>query len=235
MTGTISILHISDLHRSKGSEISNTALLASLVNDSDKYTTHESPKIKLPDLIIVSGDVIHGSIKSDGSELEVQVQYDEAIEFLNQLTNHFLNGDKKKIIVIPGNHDVDWKFSKDSMTKVDGDKVFDTGGKVKAEVLKEAINQNSKMRWNWRDLSFYDITHYEKYSKRLEAFSNFYSTFYAGTRQFSLDPAKQYDIFDLPNFNLTIVAFNSCLYRRCQFEIARVFQKRKIDFSYMAS
>jgi predicted MPP superfamily phosphohydrolase len=66
-----SILHISDLHRSKGCEITNASLLASLVTDKDKYTTGEDPKIKAPDLIIVSGDVIRGSIKHDGSEVEV--------------------------------------------------------------------------------------------------------------------------------------------------------------------
>lgn len=210
MIGKTSILHISDLHRSNGSEITNTALIASLLNDNDKYTTLETPKIKSPDIIIVSGDIIRGSVKQDGSEIEVQAQYEEALEFLNQLTDVFLNGDKEKIIIIPGNHDVDWKFSKESMLKIGNDKVFDATGKVKNQILKETINHSSKVRWNWRDLSFYEITDYEKYNKRLEAFSNFYSIFYDGKRQFSLDPSKQYDIFDLPTYNLTIAAFNSC-------------------------
>jgi hypothetical protein len=48
----------------------------------------KTPKIQSPDLIIVSGDVIRGSIKPDGSEVEVQNQYEEAIDFLNELTNH---------------------------------------------------------------------------------------------------------------------------------------------------
>lgn len=210
MKGTISILHISDLHRSKGFEITNSSLLASLVNDKDKYTVNEAPQIKAPDLIIVSGDVIRGSIKPDGSEAEVQEQYLEALEFLNELTKHFLGGDKKRLIVIPGNHDVDWKFSKNSMTKIEKDMVFDTPDNVKNQLLKDAINQNSKVRWNWRDLSFYEITDYEKYHKRLEAFSNFYSAIYNSERQYSLDPSKQHDIFDYPLFNLTVVAFNSC-------------------------
>ena len=210
MTEKVSVLHISDLHRSKGAEITNAALLASLVKDNDKYTVHEKPQIKSPDIIIVSGDVIRGSVKQDGSEVEVQGQYDEAVEFLNQLTAQFLNGDKKRIIIIPGNHDVDWKFSKESMIKIESDKIFDALGKVKNQILKDAINQKSKVRWNWRDLSFYEISDYEKYNKRLEAFSNFYTTFYEGTRQFSLNPTEQYNIFDLPNFNLTIVAFSSC-------------------------
>ena len=210
MKGIVSIMHISDLHRSKGCEITNASLLASLVNDKDKYTSSEDPKIKAPDLIIVSGDVIRGSIKPDGSEEEVQEQYEEAIKFLNDLTTHFLAGDKNRLILIPGNHDIDWKFSKDSMVKIEKEEVFDAQDKVKNQLLKDAINTNSKIRWNWRDLSFYEITSYEMYHKRLEAFSNFYSSFYGDGKQYSLDPTKQYNIFDLPIYNLTIVAFNSC-------------------------
>lgn len=210
MKGIVSILHISDLHRSNGCEITNASLLASLVNDRDKYTSSEDPKIKAPDLIIVSGDVIRGSIKPDGSEEEVKEQYEEALKFLNDLATHFLDGDKKRLILIPGNHDIDWKFSRDSMAKIDKEAVFDANDKVKNHLLKDAINTNSKIRWNWRDLSFYEITSYEMYHKRLEAFSNFYSSFYGGGKQYSLDPTKQYDIFDLPIYNLTIVAFNSC-------------------------
>src|SRR5438094_10183200 len=109
MESKISIMHISDLHRSKGCEISNVALLSSLLKDRDRYSVSESPKIQSPDIIIVSGDVIRGSVKPDGSEVEVQNQYDEATSFLNDLTKHFLDGNKNKIIVIPGNHDIDWK------------------------------------------------------------------------------------------------------------------------------
>jgi predicted phosphodiesterase len=211
MKGIISILHISDLHRSKGGEITNRALLSSLINDRDKYTQRETPRIKKPDLIIVSGDVIRGSINPTGSEEEVKGQYDEAIEFLNELTKFFLNGNKNRIIVIPGNHDVDWKFSKESMTKIESSKVFDSStNNVKSKYLKEAINQHSNIRWNWNDLSFYEITEQSKYKARLEAFANFYGKFYERKRNYSVEPDKQYDIFDIPDFNFTIAAFSSC-------------------------
>ena len=84
MGSKLSILHISDLHRSKGCEISNVALLSSLLQDKDRYSVSENPKIQSPDIIIVSGDVIRGSIKPDGSEEEVLNQYEEAIAFLNE-------------------------------------------------------------------------------------------------------------------------------------------------------
>jgi len=210
MDSKLSILHISDLHRSKGCEISNVALLSSLLKDKDRYSVSESPKIKSPDIIIVSGDVIRGSIKPDGSEEEVQNQYDEAIAFLNDLTHHFLDGNKNRIVIIPGNHDIDWKFSKESMEKIESSVVLDEKNNLKWEILKEALNQTSITRWSWKDLSFYRITDVSKYNKRLEAFANFYHAFYEGKRTYSIEPKEQFDIFDFPEFNLTIAAFNSC-------------------------
>lgn len=210
MNRKISILHISDLHRSKGCEISNVALLSSLIKDKDRYSVSELPKIKSPDIIVVSGDVIQGSVSLTGSEEEVQSQYDEAISFLNDLVKHFLDGNKNRIVIVPGNHDVDWKFSKESMEKIDSTKIFDEENTLKWEILKEALNQNSTTRWSWKDLSFYKITDIDKYNRRLEAFANCYATFYEGKRSYSIDPKEQYDIFDFPEYNLTIAAFNSC-------------------------
>ena len=48
------------------------------------------------------------------------------------------------------------------------------------------------------------------YLQRMNAFAEFYSRFYDGQRTFALDPAKQIDIFDYPELNLTIVGFSSC-------------------------
>lgn len=210
MTKKVSLLHISDLHRSHGSEISNTALLSSLINDCEKYSKTETPRIRKPDIIVVSGDVIRGSTNPASSAVEISNQYKEADEFLEQLANHFVNGNKKRIVIIPGNHDIDWKFSRESMDKIDNSKVFDEKSNVKSELLKESINQNSSTRWSWKDISFYQITDVKKYDQRLEAFSQFYSGFYGSDRKYSLDPREQFDIFDYPEFNITIVAFNSC-------------------------
>jgi hypothetical protein len=210
MASKLSILHISDLHRSKGCEISNVALLSSLVKDRDRYSVSENPKIQSPDIIIASGDIIRGSIKPDGSEEEVQNQYEEAIAFLNELTNYFLEGNKNRIVIIPGNHDIDWKYSKESMEIIDSSKVLDEKRNLKCEILKEVLNNISITRWSWKDLSFYRIADINKYNKRLEAFAIFYQSFYEGKRTYSLEPKEQFDIFDYPEFNLTITTFNSC-------------------------
>jgi 3',5'-cyclic AMP phosphodiesterase CpdA len=210
LKGITSILHISDLHRTSDGKIKNAGLLASLINDLDKYTNHESPRVKSPSLIIVSGDIIQGSVKTTDAEAEIEQQYAEAVEFLNNLATYFLNGDISKIIVMPGNHDIDWRCSKSSMVKIERENTSESSEKVKNNLSKELINKNSKIRWSWGDLSFYEIIDENNYNGRLEAFSRFYSTFYKGKRLYTLNPEEQFDIFDYSDLNLTVVAFNSC-------------------------
>lgn len=70
----VSILHISDLHRSPDDPISNDVLISSLVADRDHYVA-EDPPVPAPEAIIVSGDLIQGAsldipipkLKSSGS------------------------------------------------------------------------------------------------------------------------------------------------------------------------
>ena len=212
MPDRISILHISDLHRSKGSPISNTALISSLISDREKYIGEETPKIYSPTLIIVSGDIIRGSSNPNSQESikEIEDQYKEADEFLTALADNFLEGEKKRIIVIPGNHDIDWKYSKDSMEKLENADVLDSRNIVNWAILKDSLRPQSNTRWSWKDLSFYKITRPDIYDKRLEAFSKFYYNFYDGHRSYSLTPSEQYDVFDYSELDLSIVAFNSC-------------------------
>ena len=48
------------------------------------------------------------------------------------------------------------------------------------------------------------------YDARLEAFCNFYRSFYGGHRVYSLAPTDQLDIFDYPEFAITFGTFCSC-------------------------
>src|SRR5205823_5160066 len=103
----VSILHISDLHRDPDNPIRNDVLLDSLENDRRHYCAEETPSVRRPDLIIVSGDIIHG-IKSDAPEPDKKLreQYHEALDFLNVLTDRFVAGDRGRVVIVPGNHDV---------------------------------------------------------------------------------------------------------------------------------
>jgi hypothetical protein len=96
------------------------------------------------------------------------------------------------------------------MQKVEQKNYLDNMGKIKWEIYKQSMKSDSPMRWSWKELSFFKITDEKLYEKRLEAFSGFYEKFYEGKRTYSLDSAKQFDIFDFPDFNLAVVAYNTC-------------------------
>ena len=94
-----SILHISDLHKGENNDFDH--LFASLCNDADSYD-QDIPK---PEFIVVCGDLAEGANGEDAEEKIVK-QYQEVESFLDKLVRHFLNGDKSRIIIVPGNHDL---------------------------------------------------------------------------------------------------------------------------------
>lgn len=201
----LTIAHISDLHRSSDNPISNIALLNSLIRDMDVYTEQGIDK---PDLLIVSGDIVQG----DSDTGLLKKQYDEALDFLNNLAVNLFDGDKSRIILIPGNHDINWAESIKSMKIIEEKEITDTNGDIRNSILKEAIKINSNVKWSWADRSFYRITNEETYQNRLSHFSEFYRKFYDGKRVYSLDPNKQFDFFEFPELAITIVGFNSCFH-----------------------
>lgn len=201
----LNIAHFSDLHRSSDNPISNVALLNSLMHDMDIYTAQGISK---PDILIVSGDLVQGHANT----VLLKSQYDEALDFLNKLADNLFNGDKSKIILVPGNHDISWSESKNSMVKIEEKEVTDDDGALINGILNEAIKINSNVKWSWDDRSFYRITNDKVYQKRLSYFCEFYNKFYDGHRSYSLDPDKQFDLFDFPDLGVTIVGFNSCFH-----------------------
>ena len=103
----LSILHISDLHCDPDGPMNRAMLLESLKRDRDKYSREEDPLVSAPDIIIVSGDVVQG-VKSGvpNAQTLVKQQYEEALVFLEELTSEFVSGDRQRVVVVPGNHDV---------------------------------------------------------------------------------------------------------------------------------
>ena len=201
----LSILHISDLHRDSRNPIRNDVLLDSLENDCRHFSAEEDPKVRAPDLIVVSGDIIEG-IKSDVPQPEERLreQYERALDFLSRLSEHFVASNRNRVVIVPGNHDVSSYHLDKSLAPVDilPDR--------KRELVKELFSPGSSLRWSWRDLQLKRIAEPTLYIERMAAFSQFYSDFYEGRRIYDLDPAKQVDIFDYPEFDLTIVGFSSC-------------------------
>lgn len=197
------ILHISDLHKPQNSSYKN--LCESLFVDSDRY---EKDGIKKPEIIVVSGDLIEGTKNDDMMQAaeEIRVQYQEVAVFLNELVNLFLDGDKSRIVIVPGNHDVYRNASSASMKKeyVSGEKEIRN---------RRRLVGVGDQRWSWKDLSFYSIENQEKYESRFDLFVEFYNNFYAGLhpkRMWEVPCEKNAQIIDLPEYNLCFLALNSC-------------------------
>ena len=203
----LSVLHISDIHRGTENRLGNPILLDSLKRDRDHYTSQETPNIRPPDLIIVSGDLIQG-VKDAVSDAETALrhQYDQALEFLNGLVDEFVGGCKRRIVVVPGNHDVSNYHFRQSLEPI----YMDTGIKTKRKLVEKLFTPESPLRWSWPEFSLYKIARPEVYKLRFAAFVDFYNRFYDEHRAYSVEPEKQFDVFDFPDWDVTVVGFCSC-------------------------
>lgn len=189
-----SILHISDIHRGPNSDLNN--LYESLVHDS---ITCESEGMVKPSIIVVSGDIAEGA-KGDKAEAIIRQQYKEAGEFLDKLTTYFLNGEKRRLIMVPGNHDMNREMSKVGMREYE----------LKKDDNPKQIKRQTTKRWSWENLKFYEISDEEAYARRFDLFVEFYNSFYTGIRSIAGNPEKFSDVVDLEDYGISFALFNSC-------------------------
>jgi hypothetical protein len=204
-TMTLSVLHISDLHRDPDNPIGNQVLLSSLLRDRDRYTSVEDPRITAPNFIIVSGDIVQG-VKHGAPDAETLLtrQYEEAIVFLNALAREFVDGEKDRVAVVPGNHDVSDDVFRQSLNRINVD------ADARKALVGQLFRQDSPLRWNWDELALYKIIDPAIYNGRLAAFCEFYRDFYENRRSYDIDPSRQLDIFDRPDLGIAAVGFSSC-------------------------
>ena len=197
------ILHISDLHRSREEPIDNDSLIAALLGDSDRYLG-ETPQVPQPGAIVISGDLIQGArIDADKWGDSMRDQYQVAGAFLDQLAKRFLAGDRSKIIVAPGNHDVCWNTSFAAMERVPVDQ-------MPQDVHSALIEPDSDYRWSWRELALYRIRDHDTYAKRLGFYWDFVEDFYKGVcLPLPIDRKRGYQLFELLNRKIVVAAFDS--------------------------
>ena len=159
----VSLLHISDLHRDRSHPLTNAALLDSLARDKEHYGC-ESPAIRLPDLILVSGDLVSG-IKTTAPDAvnELDRQYDEAYAFLTGLADLFLAGDHNRIVIVPGNHDVSYPHVYLSLKEIHFARGEPTADAMIAEYVRKLYSPGSSLRWSWNSLCFYELIDTEQY------------------------------------------------------------------------
>lgn len=189
----ISILHISDLHKRPGTDYDS--LFESLLNDR---VSLERESIKLPDYIVVSGDLIQGSEQQE----EIDAQYREVRQFFDRLASDYLNGHKERILIVPGNHDVSFATSKLSM---------DPQPEADYDInLKDYRMGDPLLRWNWKNHTFYRITRPDVYLRRLDAYIQFYNNFFDGIRSYPKGIFSGVDCITFPKDNIAFTLFNSC-------------------------
>lgn len=165
------ILHISDLHRTPGHHVTNDELISALIRDRAAYTGSVRP-IRAPDAIVVSGDIVQGvPLGTANSASVLRAQYDEALKFLTELTDRFLAGDRSRVVIVPGNHDIDWNVAKAAMRLVEAEKA--------PKDLPQALYElDSIYRWSWKTRELFEVYDQEAYGKRLDAFWDFFEKFY---------------------------------------------------------
>lgn len=201
-----SILHISDLHRDLSDEVANGWLLDSLERDFDQFKDQD-PIIVRPALCVVSGDLVCGvKPNATDSDKELERQYEQAAEFFVGLADRFFDGNRERVIILPGNHDVSFNDVMGSVQKIE----IPAEPERKAKLVSELFTPNSRLRWSWRELCFFKITDDVRYCNRFRHFATTYERFYQGHRSYPSAPEHQFDVFDYPDLSFCVVALNSC-------------------------
>lgn len=197
------LLHISDLHRSPRDPIENGPLLGALLSDRDRYLA-ETPIVWTPDAAIVSGDIIQGvGLGVADYAAELDRQYAVAHEFLVRLAERFFDGDRSRIVLVPGNHDVCWNTALSAMTELVPE---DPPVKASASLFRASSN----MRWNWKTRTIFQITDTAAYMRRLDAYWRFVEGFYndAGLKH-ALDRERGFNLFELDSGRIVVAALES--------------------------
>lgn len=197
------ILHISDLHRSPTDPIENSTLLGSLLSDLDRYKI-ESTSIPAPDAAIVSGDIIQGvNLTLTGYADELTRQYDVAFNLLATLTDRMFEGDRSKVVIVPGNHDVCWNTAKSAMrdyVETDPPKKFSA----------KSFSSDTSFRWDWSTRKIFEIADEEIYKRRLDAYWRFIAKFYEGAPlAHTIDAARGFNLFSLDKGRILVAALES--------------------------
>ena len=198
-----SILHLSDLHRSEAEPISNETLIASLQADCDRFAM-ETPMIRQPDAIVVSGDIVLGASPGQPDFANIlKVQYELAQDFLVRLTERLFAGDRSRVVLVPGNHDCCWNTAFSGMTLVEEKD-------VPVNLLGELETPNSPLRWNWRERRLYRISKWDAYARRLDSYWDFVDGFYKGHElKFPIRRDTGYNLFELDGGRILVAAFES--------------------------
>jgi hypothetical protein len=198
-----SVLHISDLHRSKSEPLDNDSLMGALSADLPRYMAG-IPAVPKPRAIIISGDLIQGAPPSDPDFREtIRVQYSDAYDLLCRLADTFLGGDRSQIVLVPGNHDICWNTSALSMEQIDI-------SSHPPDLLYSLNSHGSEYRWSWKQKTLHRIANKNMYAQRLDAYWDTACKFYADADLvLPIDRSRGFNLFELFGKESIVAAFES--------------------------
>ncbi len=183
----IHILHLSDIH-------------LGTLNQAHQYRVQletdlkKQLKINKLEYLVISGDIANYSTSED---------YEAALELVNNLGKGF-DLDSKKIIVVPGNHDLNWELSENAYHFVSKRKLPDP---LPEGRYREAGDEGVLLRDE------------QLYQKRFDYFNSFFYKRMYG-KEYPTEYKKQGILHTYPNDRIVFLALNSC------WEIDRYYHDR---------
>ena len=135
------------------------------------------------------------------ADREIETQYEEAGEFLNELTSKLFGSDLARVVIVPGNHDVQWNRAKQAMRPLES---------PPPEIAESTLDPESGVRWNWREMQAYEIYDGDRYGSRFEHFRRFQASFYAGLEPNPIVEGTSDLVFvEYPTLDLAVAGFAS--------------------------
>jgi hypothetical protein len=173
----MNILHLSDLHFGT---LDDAQLWSSQLIEDLQINL----RIEKVDALVLSGDITSRSTPEE---------YKAAQEFINKFCNSF-SLESDRIIIVPGNHDINWDFSKDAYILKD-----------KCECTSDELKEGYYIPVGEDAARVIDK---EKHLLRFSNFQNFYDVCKGKAKLWNLDVKKQYSL-DIIGDRILILGLNS--------------------------
>ncbi|MCD2175352.1 metallophosphoesterase family protein [Rhizobium sp. C4] len=194
------LIHLSDLHRSPQEPIDNDTLLAAIAADIDRFAaSHE-----WPDGLIVSGDLVQGvRLGVANFDREMRDQYAGAFDLIQRLCEELLGGDRSKVAVVPGNHDICWNTSRAA-----SEEIADVS--YPRDLRQELGRRESALRWSWAERKLYKIIDDDTYADRLGRYWDAVEAFYSGVAlPLPIDRRRGFNLFELFGGRMLLAGFET--------------------------
>lgn len=197
----LSVLQISDLHRSSSDPVTNAELVATVLHEHDRAMRRGMHPVRA---IVVCGDVIQGCrLDTPNFEQELRDQYEIAVDLLMRLSRDLLDADMSRLIVVPGNHDVCWNTARSAMVEASDAEHEDAFNLLQ--------RPGTDYRWDWKNRKLFRIADAARYGARLDAYRRFFGDLYGG----ALPEAVNGEAWLFPVDDVLFVGFESCLDTDC--------------------